>query len=205
MDLCPHSPPENSAASVLITPTCVGLDRKCAVYYHAYRCYASRFSASWPGSRHDPKSVDWRAQEVPYSRARQGSPWAGALDTGKSTGRAAGMARAPVAGVPRPEQVSGTWPPSEEGRGHPQRTCMAPARLPVSYFIKLPPRGVGVCGEFHGIEGDGTEAGGMFEPVNFSGMCVLLNLSLCFWRWTRLKMVTSTQPPIFDRSRQCYT
>jgi hypothetical protein len=33
------------------------------------------------------------------------------------------------------------------------------------------PRGVGVYGEFYGIEGDGMEAGEIFAPVIFWGMC----------------------------------
>jgi hypothetical protein len=39
------------------------------------------------------------------------------------------------------------------------------------------PQGGGVYGKFYGIESDGMEAGEIFEPVNFSGMCALELLS----------------------------
>jgi hypothetical protein len=85
-----------------------------------------------------------------------------------------------VAGRPRAEPGSGTRPHLDQSSGLPQGTRVAPAS---QGFHQTPHRGVGVYGEFYGIEGDGMEAGEIFAPVIFSGVCegdAPTPQSLCF-------------------------
>src|SRR5262245_18214522 len=67
------------------------------------------------------------------------------------------------------EHVSGTWPPLRRAAVTHNRHVWLPPGYPSAITSNFP-QGVGVYGEFAGIEGDGMEARAIFEPVNFWGV-----------------------------------
>src|SRR5688500_3655218 len=92
-------------------------------------------------------------------------PWTPGIE-----GQAAGVVQ-----YPQSQAILGRSRSQEHGRclggpRSPSRGLHGPRRDTSQPLHQTPPWGVGVYGELYGIEGDGMEAGEIFEPVNFWGV-----------------------------------